>query len=83
MSTCKVKVEHNSEYMDNYYPTVDQFLNEGGLTLVSKPFMKWAKVLFIAMNLNLNEGKIWRKKPNVIKDAVKIISNNPSLQKKI
>ena len=81
MKTCKEKVQNDSEYMEKYYHTVDQLLDEGGLTLVSTPFLKWAKVLINAINININEDKIWNRRSTVVVDAVKVISKNPSLNK--
>ena len=40
MSTCREDVKMDTEYMSMYYPNVDQIYDEGGLTLVSKPFVK-------------------------------------------
>ena len=80
MSTCKAKVQDDIEYMKKYYPDVNQIYDEGGLTLVSKSFLKWAKILVLAINRNINEGKIWDKQKMVLKSAVRIIINNVSLK---
>ena len=65
--------------MTKYYPPVDQMYNRGGLTLVSKSFLKWAKNLIIEINRNINLDMIWKNKNDVMKEAVKSITNNKSL----
>ena len=45
MSTCREDVKMDPEYMSIYYPNVDQIYDERGLTLVSKPFVNWGKLL--------------------------------------
>ena len=67
--------------MKNYYPVAEQLYNEGGLTLVSKQFIPWAKALVVAVNNNINEDKIWEKKARVMKEAVKIVSNSFGIKK--
>ena len=57
-STCKEEVEGDAEYMSTYYPFVDQIYDKGGLTLVSKCFMKWAKALVIEINAHINIDQI-------------------------
>ena len=57
MCTQEELVRKDNEYMEMYYPRVDQIYNEGQLTLVSKPFVGWATVLVTAINLNIGEKK--------------------------
>ena len=54
MSTSEDEVQADKEYMTKYYPPVDQMYNTGGLTLVSKSYLKWAKNLIIEINRNIN-----------------------------
>ena len=79
MSTSKDEVQAEEEYMTKYYPPVDQMYNKGGLTLVSKSFLKWANNLIIEINRNINLNMIWKKKNDIMKEAVKCITNNKSL----
>ena len=53
MITSKDEVQADKEYMAKYYPPVDQMYNRGGLTLVSRSFLKWAKNLIIEINRNI------------------------------
>ena len=62
MCTQEDVVKHDIEYMEMYYPGVDKIYNESRLTLVSKKFMEWAKVLVTAINLNISEQKSRRIK---------------------
>ena len=48
--------------MSMYHPAVDQIYNEGGLTLVSKAFIGWSKLLVTTINLKINVENINRKK---------------------
>ena len=48
---------------------------------MSRPFLKWAKVLIDTIYININEDKIWKRRSTVVIDAVKVISTNPSLNK--
>ena len=79
MSTSEDEVQADKEYMTKYYPPVDQMYNRGGLTLVSKSYLKWAKNLIIEINRNINLDMIWKNKNDVMKEAVKSITNNKSL----
>ena len=65
--------------MSMYYPTVDQIYNEGGLTLVSKAFIEWAKILVTTINLKINVENINRKKKTIMKEAASEILGNRSL----
>ena len=40
-----------------------------------------AKVLVDALKINITEQKIWTKRSTIIRDAIKIINTNPSLNK--
>ena len=40
MGTSAENVKDDVEYMESYYPVVDQIYNQGGLTLVDKNFLK-------------------------------------------
>ena len=53
----------------------------GGLTLVSKLFIPWAKALVVSVHHNINEDKIWQKKDCVMKDAVKVVSSNVGINR--
>ena len=57
MCTSEEEVKDDDEYMEKYYPGVDQIYNLGRLTLVSKNFIKWAKLIVTAINLSINEKK--------------------------
>ena len=79
MSTCKDEIKGDTEYMSKYYPIVDQIYNKGGLTLVSKRFLKWARALVVEINLNINLENIWKRKNDVMKDAFTNITRNKHL----
>ena len=61
MSTYKDKVQEDVEYIENYYPAVDQIYDKGRLTLVSKQFIPWAKSVVHAVNLEINIQRIREK----------------------
>ena len=79
MCTQEDVVKEDIEYMEMYYPQVDQIYNEGRLTLVSKNFMEWAKVLVTAINLSITKQKICEKKNRVMLDARSAIVDNKSI----
>ena len=79
MSTCREDVKMDTEYMSMYYPNVDQIYDEGGLTLVSKPFVKWAKILVTEINLLVNEESILKGRETIMKETYTSIIENKSL----
>ena len=81
IGTSEEKVKDDVEFMENYYPVVDKIYNRGGLTLISKNFMKWAQVLVTAINLHINETKIQQVKDDVMNNARKMILNNATIFK--
>ena len=76
ISTKEEDVKDDVEFMEKHYPVVDQIYNQGGLTLVNERFLKWAQLLVTAINLHINESKIWQKQHNIINDGRTIIQNN-------
>ena len=74
-------MEKDVKYMSMYYPTVDQVYDEGALTLVFEPFMKWVKATVTSINLQINKDKIRRKKNSIMNEATKIIMNNGKIYK--
>ena len=81
MGTSAEDVKDDVEYMENYYPVVDQIYNRGGLTLVHKNFLKGAQVLVTAINLHINESKIRQDKDEVMINARNIILKNATIFK--
>ena len=65
MTTYEKEIKEDKEYTTAYYPTAFRLYNNGGLTLVSKKYIKWAKALVVEVNQHINIEKI-RKKKNVI-----------------
>ena len=53
--------------------------DRGGLALVSRPFLKWARALVIEINPNINIDKIWNRKNKIMKEAVTTITNSKTL----
>ena len=62
MCTREEVVKKDIEYMEMYYPRVDQICNKGQLTLISKYAMEWDKVLVTAINLNTTKNKYVRRR---------------------
>ena len=81
--TCENEVLNDSEYMEKYYPIVDQMYNEGGLTLVAKDYLTWARQLIVPINMLVNKEKLKKKKDLAMKDAVRSIQGNINLYKMI
>ena len=67
MTTYKKDIEEDKEYMTAYYPTAFRLYNNGGLTLVSKKYIKWAKALVVEVNQHVNIEKIWKKNNMIMK----------------
>ena len=65
LTTYEKEIKEDKQYMTAYYPTVFRLYNNGGLILVSKKYIEWAKALVVQAYQHINIEKIWQKK-NVI-----------------
>lgn len=81
MYTYKEEVEGDVEYTENYYEAVDHIYDKGGLTLVSKQYIKRARSLVSLVNENINQIKILARKNRVMADAKNSIPGNAVLHK--
>ena len=61
------EIKEDKEYMTAYYPTAFVIYNNGGLALVSKKYIQWAKALVVEINQHISIDKIWEKKKVIIK----------------
>ena len=81
MSTSKEEVEGDIEYTENYCEAVDHIYDKGGLTLVSKQYIKWARSLVSLVNEHINQIKILARKNRVMADAKNNILGNTVVYK--
>ena len=79
MSTYEKEVKGDKEYMTAYYPIAFQLYNNGGLTLVSKKYIQWAKALIVEINQHISMDKIWEKKKVIIRESKEHITSNERL----
>ena len=79
--TSEDEVMTDSEYVETYYPLVDQMNNEGGIALVAKEFVPRARESIVLINVLVNKETLEKKKKTVTKEAVTSIQTITHLYK--
>jgi hypothetical protein len=68
-------------YVENYYPTSIQLLNQGGFLLLRKEFFPWATILIEAIRSAFTDDIFHRHKKEAINVGRKLVLGNASMYK--